>query len=570
MQTQPTGPTPAESSTASPAPAAVRAGTSPVSRGPVSREPEGGLTLSRAVGLATIISVLGVFTIFSTAMYLWALWTTDPLKSIGGLIPIVSLVLILRAWQGIGWRMRGTWWGLVLLVAIIALVHLRDHAIIELIITPSWAIFIPPHSLVALGYTAGAVLLFGGVRLFRAALFPICLTWFVNPVPNAFNLLVDLPLQHASAVIARGFAHMLGQKLTPDQLRLMFTPDFGMFIAPGCNGIRGAITMGFIALIAGYLYRFRLRFHVLFVVAAVLLGYVFNLLRLCCLVIYYIIALHFPWLQSRAEMGDYIIGACLFLIATTLLFTVILKLSPTGTLRPPPPHTARRPRSNFAPRSFVPRLAACTLVMVIGSIGYVRALVVRHNEPRAISDPKALGLFPQQVGNYKLERAWNEYLVTGALIFYWADYAPANGGAHVSVGISPVLGAHDTLLCHSARGEDWLWHDTMVLPTAKAPTSFSASFFNDGATQYLEATTVCTGPTCGQYSSARQHFGLVYSRPDTYTLLSQSPSRPIPVLLRAETVDTAMAPDLAREQLAGAMRDFLGAADLSTFTQPYR
>jgi hypothetical protein len=42
------------------------------------------------------------------------------------------------------------------------------------------------------------------------------------------------------------------------------------------------------------------------------------------------------------------------------------------------------------------------------------------------------------------------------------------------------------------------------------------------------------------------------------------------VLLRAETVDTAMAPDLAREQLAGAMRDFLASADLSTFTQPYR
>ena len=83
------------------------------------------------------------------------------------------------------------------------------------------------------------------------------LTWFVNPVPHFFTLHIDLPLQHASSLIARGFAHALGQKFTPDQLRLMFTPDFGMFIAPGCNGIRGAITMGFIALIAGYLYKFK-------------------------------------------------------------------------------------------------------------------------------------------------------------------------------------------------------------------------------------------------------------------------------------------------------------------------
>jgi exosortase J len=528
------------------------------------------LPLPQAAALATGLSVVGVFAVLSTALFLWGLWTTDPLKSIGGLIPIVSLVLILRAWRSLGWEMRGTWWGLAIVAVTIAVVHLRDHAILEFILTPSWAIFLPPHSLVAFSYTAGAVLLFGGVRLFRAALFPIVLTWFVNPVPNAFNLLIDLPLQHASAKIARSFAHLLGQPLTSDQLRLMFTPDFGMFIAPGCNGIRGAITMGFIALIAGYLYRFRLKFHVLAVVGAVLLGYLFNLVRLCVLVLYYIVALHIKWLQSRAEMGDYIIGACLFLIATTLLFTVILKLSPTGTLRPPPLPARGEVAEGSAPRSFMPRFAAFALLLVLGSITYARALVEHHNAPRAITDPKALGLFPQRVGNYTLERAWNEYLVTGPLIFYWADYAPANGGAHVAVGISPVLGAHDTLLCHSARGEDWLWHDAIALPTATEPTSFSASFFNDGATQYLEATTVCTGATCGQYSSSRQHFGFVYSRPDTVTLLSQSPSRPIPVLLRTETLDTAMAPDLARTQLTGNLRDFLASADLSTFTQPYR
>ena len=360
-----------------------------------------------AAALAAALSVIGVFAVYSTAMFLYALWTTDPLKSIGGLIPIVSLVLILRAWHALGWEMRGTWWGLAIVAVIIATVHLRDHAIIELILTPSWAIFVPPHSLVAFGYTAGAVLLFGGVRLFRAALFPIVLTWFVNPVPNAFNLLIDLPLQHASAKIARAFAHLLGQPLTSDQLRLMFTPDFGMFIAPGCNGIRGAITMGFIALIAGYLYRFRLKFHILFVVAAIMLGYIFNLIRLCVLVLYYIVALKIPWLQSRAEMGDYIIGACLFLFATFLLFTVILRLSPTGTLRPPP-LPAPKTTETETPRSFLPRLAMFALVIAIGSISYARALIANHNAPQTITDPKALGHFPAQVGHYKLDHAWNE------------------------------------------------------------------------------------------------------------------------------------------------------------------
>jgi len=527
------------------------------------------LRLPQAATLATLLSCLGIFSIFSTGVYLWSLWTTDPLKSIGGFVPIVSLVLILRVWRALGWEMRGTYWGLLILIATIVLVHIRDHAILELILG-GWAVFLPPHSLVAFAYTAGLVLLFGGTRLFRAALFPVVLTWFVNPVPQTFNLVIDLPLQHASATIARGFAHALGQKLSPDQLRLMFTPDFGMFIAPGCNGIRGAITMGFIALIAGYVYRFRPRVLAMVTVGAVLLGYVFNLVRLCVLVLYYIVALHIPWLQSRAEMGDYIIGACLFFCATLLLFTVIRKANPAGDLRPPRMPIQPGIQGVTAPASFYPRFLALLLVFAIGSVGYVRALAEAKHNNQAITDPNALGHFPQHLGDYTLRRSWNEYLVTGPLIFYWADYAPADGGPVVSVGISPVLGAHDTLLCHSARGEDWLWHGDIAFQTAAAETNFSGSFFNDGATQYLEATTLCTGGTCGQYNAVRKHFGLVYSRPDTQTLLTQSPTRPIPILLRTETLDTAMAPDLARAELTNNLRRFLAKANLSDFTQPYR
>jgi exosortase J len=123
------------------------------------------------------------------------------------------------------------------------------------LITPQWQFHIPPHSLVVVSYASGAVLLFGGTALYRAAWFPIWLLWLVNPVPHIFNTLVDLPLQRISAYVARHFAMTLGQPLSPDQMRLMFT-EFGMFIAPGCNGIRGAVTTGLIALIVGYVCRF--------------------------------------------------------------------------------------------------------------------------------------------------------------------------------------------------------------------------------------------------------------------------------------------------------------------------
>src|ERR1700723_2453847 len=287
-------------------------------------------SVPQAVGLATVVAVLGLSTIWSTMNVLWAMWMGDALKSIGMLIPLVSFVLILRAWRSLGWEMDGSWWGLVILAVTAIVVHVREQTILVFVLSPQWSVYVPPHSLVVFAYGAGVVLLFGGTRLFRASLFPLILLWFVNSIPHIFNVFGDLPLQRASAHVARAFAIALGQPLSPDQLRLMFTPDFGMFIAPGCNGIRGAVTMGFIAVVAGYVYRFRWYAHVAVVAGAVLLGYLFNFARLCLLVVYYIVALHITWLQHHGAIADHIIGACLFLTATVLLFTVIHCLGETA------------------------------------------------------------------------------------------------------------------------------------------------------------------------------------------------------------------------------------------------
>ncbi len=528
---------------------------------------------SRAAGLAAVIAALGLFTIWPTMLALWGLWTSDALKSIGMMVPVVSFVLILRAWRSLGWEMNGSWWGLAILVADAVIVQVRDHSVLIFVFSPQWSVVVPPHSLVVFAYGAGAVLLFGGTRLFRAALFPLVLLWFVNPIPHVFNVFVDLPLQRASAHVARGFAIALGQKLTPDQLRLMFTPDFGMFIAPGCNGIRGAITMGFIALIAGYLYRFRRYAHVAVVAGAVLLGYVFNFARLCILVLYYLVALRIHWLRSRAEMGDYIIGACLFLIGTFLLTYVVRRLSESpGQIRPP----AITLRAGAGPvaRSFYPRFFTFLSLALFFSVGVARAYVHQHSgsyEAQMKVDESAPGQFPERVGIYKLTRTWNESLITGSLVFHWAEYAPEGGGTHISLGVSPSLGSHDTLVCHSARGEDPLWKDQITVPTAgNLPVTFSGSFFNDGATQYLEATTICNGDSCGEYSTDRLHFGFVYSKPTSGALLSQDPQRPIPIMARAETIDTTLPLNVARQQMTAALRSFMASVDLAGLTQPYR
>jgi exosortase J len=522
--------------------------------------------------LATTLAVLGLSIIWPSVISLWTLWTTDALKSIGMVIPVVSLLLILRVWRKLGWQAEGTWWGLALLLITMAAARVQQQGILIMVVSPRWSTVLPPPSLMLLAYGSAVVLLLGGVRLYRAALFPILLLWFANPIPSRFSLLVDLPLQHASAHIARAFAMSLGHSLTPDHLRLMFTPDFGMFIAPGCNGIRGSITMGFIALIAGYVYRFRWYANALVVMGAVLLGYAFNLARLCLLVLYYIVALHFTSLQNKAENADYLIGAALFLLATLFLFTVIHYLRDANK-----PNTldavflpeqgggsqGRTPRTRYA------QLAAMGAIVLLGCAGLARANAAIHPSSMA-SAGVAAERFPQRLGNYTLVRSWNEAPFAGPVVYVWAQYAPVDGGTPIAIGVSPVPDWHDPVLCHSVRGEDPLWQGQLAVATAGiVPVSFSSAFYADGVTQYIEASTICSGEACGEFATERTHFGFIYTRPDPKTLLSQNGQKAVRVLLRAETIDVSESADVARQQLTGDLRAFLASVRLDDFTQPY-
>jgi exosortase J len=372
-----------------------------------------------------------------------------------------------------------------------------------------------------------------------------------------------------SAHVARAFAMHLGNNLTPDHLRLMFTPDFGMFIAPGCDGIRGSVTMGFIALIAGYIYRFRWYANGLFVVGAVLLGYVFNLARLCLLVLYYVVALHFPSLQDKAENADYVIGAGLFLLATVLLFSVVRRLSGERAPIMPAVDTKEDGSLRPLPPNGIARLTAMLAMVLVGwaGLGQARASTTPYAmEQSGVIDQPA----PDHLGNYQLVRSWKETLVTGPVVYVWAEYAPAGGGTPISVGVSPVLGWHDPLICHFVRGEQPLWHGQIAVTTAnRASLDFTSSFYDTGVSRFIEASTICTGETCGEFATERVHFGFIYTRPNAASLLGEGGGRPIPVMLRVETVDTTMPAEAAREQLTNDLRTFLAAVKLEDFTRAY-
>jgi exosortase J len=136
-------------------------------------------------------------------------------------------------------------------------------------------------------------------------------------------LLTDLPLQHLGAQAARSFAGLLGVPVSGATLKLMFFHDqLGMFIAPSCNGLQGAVGMGGLELVIGHLRGMGFLPHTLMVAGAVALAYTFNLLRLCLLVLYYCLAHLLPVLGGYAVGADYVIGGTLFVLAAAFLLRV--------------------------------------------------------------------------------------------------------------------------------------------------------------------------------------------------------------------------------------------------------
>lgn len=496
---------------------------------------------------------------------LWTIWRTDDLKSMGMVVPVVCAALILREWRRLGWETQGTWWGFGVLAISAALMFLRDQTLFIITINKDWLLQIPPLPLVAVVYAAGMVLLFGGKRLLRAAWFPVLLMWAVIPVPQTFSRFIDLPLQHAAASVARAFAHALGQQLTQDKLRLMFTPEFGMFIAPGCNGIRGSITLGLAAIVVAYLYRFRWFVFAPVVVGAVLLGYLFNFLRLCLLVIYYKLALGHDWWQNHARQADLVIGGCLFVLALVIFFAVAERLR-----RDPEDVLPAQQSSQPTPRRARPYLARVAAVLALSAIFGIEAIhALRAEAAYEASRPTPAGL-PQRIGDYTLVRTWTDTTLERTVVYIWGEYAlPNSQSPHIDLGISPQLGVHDAEVCHIARGEDPAWHGQIVTGSPDGHIDLTAAAYNNGVTQRLEASTVCDAGACRQYSETTQHVTLVYARPHREIPMQADRTRPVPVLLKVESLDVLSPTSVVEPQLAAALQAFLAQANLVQITAPY-
>jgi len=442
------------------------------------------------------LAVAGCLGIFADLSLLWTIWTTDPLRSIGMLIPPVSIILTVRIWRQIGWELRGTWWGLLLIVLAFCATLLRQNALFFTVLGRAYIPFVP-ISIPIYAYASGVVLLFAGPRLWRKAWFPLGLLLFCKPVPEWFSDVVDIPLQNVSATVARAFATLIHFAPTTPQLRLMFSPDFGMFIAPGCDGIRGAITLGYVALVLGYIKRVSWRRWLAYVGGAVLLGYLFNFLRLCLLVLYYRVAIGHPALEALAKQADYAIGSCLFLTATVLFLWLALRRQVT-----PVSKEIEISHNRPSPRVQTIALKCAAFAAVVVATISMPSSALRYKPATPLVPESLAARMPKQIGNFVLTRTWYEQ-IGGTIVEEDGAYsAPGFDEVILGVWVAPLSHLHDFNWCWLARGlqPDTLTNQSFITAGGKS-TLFGTGFYRDGVTDSIVVTAYCTSRSCTQFRS---------------------------------------------------------------------
>jgi exosortase J len=499
--------------------------------------------------LVSLLVVVGSYSLLPIWLFISRIWLNDPLRSIGAVFPLIALAGIMVAWRRIGWTMNGTFWGLPVLALSLVLARLTSFVILGFRVHQQSESVLHTGPVMFL-YGAGAVLVFGGTKLLRVSIAPLCLLLLINPVPHSFNTAVDLPLQYMSAITARHFAHLIGLQPSGEQLRMMFTPNFGMMIVPGCNGVRGSITLGYLTLIFGYMRRLRPRVLTLTAVGALFLGYILNLLRLCILVVYYRIGVSLPSIQKYGAGIDYAIGCTLFLFATLAVGLFIRWMEPkeeqqkTNAVAKAEAPVSAVTKSGYATGA----RALCFLILVLVFIVPTLGAGSQFHATR-ISEQAVLNSFPTQVGPYRLIRTYAEYDGNGSIQFALADYSTAQNSADSSnkLTLGLYLGPTMHLAAYSkfAQGvrPNWSGSLDVVDGSAQQPLSvhFVTTLYDDGIRRQYNAETSCyeTGCSASIGPIGKRFF---FSRPVLSDIFFSAGGSRLPILLRRELLDSDGAP----------------------------
>ena len=331
-----------------------------------------------------------------------------------------------------------------------------------------------------------------------------------------------------------------------------------------------ALTLGYLALITGYLKRVSLPRWIAYTAGGVLLGYLFNLIRLCVLVIYYRVALGHPRLQHFAGRADYILGGVLFLIAALLFVWIVSRTSEFPSAAP----VADRNQAAWTPRDrrlFSWRAAAFALPAVLLAVPGVHAMRTYRSTFLARVDDGSIrpaqlnAMLPQQIGSYTLNRSWQEG-ANGRIAIEDAAYdRPQHDEAIIGIWLPEW--AHSMHSSWMVRGEDPLLRADRTFVTARGPATFDTAFYSDGITDSIAGNAYCSPVSCIP-SPQRVPEGLVMTiaPPDFET----QGKRAVSIFFRIDRPHTAADQAAVFAQLTEEAKEFVAGIDFGEISRRFQ
>ena len=485
------------------------------------------------------------------------------------LVP-AAIVLALREWRRCEWELRGSWWGLLPTTLALATGIASRNLVLSWHGSPL-AIDFLPRALPLYLYASGVILLFAGMRVWRQAWFPLALLLCAQPVPGSVVYLFDLPMQNLAAHAARSFASMIGfPPASPELLRLMFTPQFGMFIAPGCDGMRGAVVLGYAALIVGYLKRVPAWRWFFYVAGGVLLGHVFNLIRLCALVLYYRIAVGHSAMENAAAAADYVIGGVLFLSAVILFLSIVLRTdaSEAGKSWSPADRTSSPYHLHTLDKKLMVFSVLALAVMIPGVHaiqGYRQSLAASVRS--GTMKPQDLdNLLPKQIGNYVLVRAWQEGSSSVTLLESGAYKGPASDEITIGVWLPPSRhSVHYSWMTHGESPQ--LRANISYATLQRNMVSFDTGLYRDGVSDRLAGSVDCTPSRCQPPQEEGKEFSLVYSQTADY---STRGTRAVSMFFAIERPSNQVSNQFAYQELSAEAQSFLAGVSFTELSHRFQ
>ena len=194
---------------------------------------------------STVALCAGAVAVFAPILaYMVEHWRLDPDYSHGFLVVPLALYF---AWERRRKLARtpieGSWWGLLPL-ALGTLALAVGRLGVELM--SMRAAFVLTLN--------GLVLLMLGMRIYRILAFPLLFLFLMVPLPRSLVNLISFPLQLVAADLAVSAVHLFGLPVLREG-NIIHLPDFRLFVAEACSGLRSLMALGTLGVVFAYFFR---------------------------------------------------------------------------------------------------------------------------------------------------------------------------------------------------------------------------------------------------------------------------------------------------------------------------